>query len=86
MDPALLEGMKGRVDASDDQVGDGYGIPTDASREAADLFARGEGMIVDPVYTAKAAAGLIRWVREGRFLAGDRIVFLHTGGHPAVFA
>ena len=43
-------------------------------------------MILDPVYTAKAAAGLIRWVREGRFLAGDRIVFLHTGGHPAVFA
>jgi len=86
MDPALLEGMRGRVDASDEQVGAGYGIPTDASREAADLFARSEGMIVDPVYTAKAAAGLIRWIREGRFLAGDRIVFLHTGGHPAIFA
>lgn len=86
MDPGLLEGMKRRVDTSDDQVGSGYGIPTEASAEAADLFARSEGMLVDPVYTAKAAAALVAWVRTGRFLAGDRLVFLHTGGHPALFA
>jgi 1-aminocyclopropane-1-carboxylate deaminase/D-cysteine desulfhydrase-like pyridoxal-dependent ACC family enzyme len=85
-DPAILESMKTRVSTSDAQVGDGYGIPTEASREAADLFARSEGMLVDPVYTGKAAAGLVHWIREGRFLAGDRLVFLHTGGHPALFA
>jgi len=86
MDPGLLDRMLSRVNASDDEVGEGYGIPTDASREAAELLARSEGMLVDPVYTAKAAAGMIRWIREGRFLAGDRLVFLHTGGHPALFA
>lgn len=86
MDPSLLERMLTCVDASDDEVGEGYGIPTDASREATELFARSEGTLVDPVYTSKAAAGMIRWIREGRFLTGDRIVFLHTGGHPALFA
>lgn len=84
-DPELLETMLTRVDATDEEVGGGYGIPTDAAREATDLFARSEGMLVDPVYTSKAAAGMIRWIREGRFLAGDRIVFLHTGGHVALF-
>lgn len=86
MDPGILDRMLTRVDVSDEEVGQGYGIPTEASAEATDLLARSEGMLVDPVYTAKAAAGIIRWVREGRFLAGDRIVFLHTGGHPAIFA
>lgn len=86
MDPAILDRMLSRVNASDEEVGAGYGIPTDASREAAELMARSEGMLLDPVYTAKAAAGMFRWIREGRFLAGDRIVFLHTGGHPAIFA
>ena len=81
-----LESILARVDVADDQVGDGYGIPTDASEEASDLFARSEGILVDPVYTAKAAAGMVAAVREGRFPAGDRIVFLHTGGHPALFA
>ena len=86
LDPGLVAPMLARTDATDAQVGDGYGIPTDASMEAADLFARSEGLIVDPVYTAKAAAGLVSAVRSGRFLAGDRLVFLHTGGHPALFA
>ena len=86
MDPEVLDRMLTRVDATDEEVGDGYGVPTDASREATDLLARSEGMLVDPVYTSKAAAGMIRWIRQGRFPAGDRIVFLHTGGHPALFA
>ncbi|UCC26644.1 MAG: pyridoxal-phosphate dependent enzyme [Gemmatimonadales bacterium] len=86
MDPAIVQRIQPRMNTSDEEVGDGYGIPTDASREATELWARSEGMLVDPVYTSKAAAGLIRWIREGRFLAGDRIVFLHTGGHPAIFA
>jgi len=86
MDRAHLEPMTPRIDASDTEVGPGYGLPTPSSREATDLFARSEGLVVDPVYTSKAAAGLIRGVRAGRFPAGDRIVFLHTGGHPALFA
>lgn len=85
-DPRVLESMLSRTDASDRQVGDGYGIPTPASNEAAQLLARSEGILVDPVYTAKAAAGMIDAIRAGQFLAGDRIIFLHTGGHPALFA
>ncbi|MDT8370107.1 MAG: pyridoxal-phosphate dependent enzyme [Longimicrobiales bacterium] len=81
-----LDRVLPRVDVTETQVGDGYGIPTEASTEAIDLMARSEGILVDPVYTAKATAGMIAAVREGRFLAGDRIVFLHTGGHPALFA
>jgi 1-aminocyclopropane-1-carboxylate deaminase/D-cysteine desulfhydrase-like pyridoxal-dependent ACC family enzyme len=85
-DPAALEGMARRIDATDAEVGAGYGIPTEASRDATELMARSEGVLVDPVYTSKAAAGMIGWLREGRFPAGDRVVFWHTGGHPALFA
>lgn len=85
-DPALLDAMAQRLDATDDEVGGGYGIPTEAAAEATDLMARSEGVLVDPVYTAKAAAGMVRWLREGRFPAGDRAIFWHTGGHPALFA
>jgi 1-aminocyclopropane-1-carboxylate deaminase/D-cysteine desulfhydrase-like pyridoxal-dependent ACC family enzyme len=81
-----LEPILPRVEVRDDQVGDGYGIPTEASDEALDLFARSEGILLDPTYTSKAAAGMVAAVREGRFPAGDRIVFLHTGGHPTLFA
>jgi 1-aminocyclopropane-1-carboxylate deaminase/D-cysteine desulfhydrase-like pyridoxal-dependent ACC family enzyme len=85
-DPERLEVMQPRLDVTDEEVGLGYGIPTEASREATVLLARSEGLLVDPVYTSKAMAGLIRAVRAGRFLAGDRILFLHTGGHPGLFA
>lgn len=67
------------------QVGDGYGVPTDASAEATALFGRLEGIVLDPTYTAKAAAGMIDWVRTHGVTPGERIVFLHTGGHPALF-
>lgn len=83
-DPDAVERVAARVDATDAEVGPGYGVPTDAAREATDLLARSEGILVDPVYTAKALAGLIRWLRDGRSPAGDRIVFWHTGGHPAI--
>lgn len=85
-DPERLETMKGRLDVTDAEVGEGYGIPTQASREATALLAQSEGLLVDPVYTSKAMAGLVRAVRDGRFPAGDRILFVHTGGHPALFA
>lgn len=82
----VLEDMLPRVDVTDAEVGEGYGIPTEQSLEATDLFARSEGILVDPAYTSKAAAGMVAAVREGRFPAGDRIIFLHTGGHPSLFA
>ena len=70
----------------DEYVGPGYAIPTPASDEAIRLFARAEGIILDPVYTAKAAAGMVEHVRQGRFRSDQTIVFLHTGGTPALFA
>lgn len=70
----------------DDQVGDGYGIPTPASRAATDAFARLEGIVLDPTYSSKAAAGMIAEI-EGRGLrSGERAVFLHTGGAPGLLA
>jgi D-cysteine desulfhydrase/L-cysteate sulfo-lyase len=66
-------------------VGAGYGIPSEASVEATRLFARTEGVILDPVYTGKAAAGMIAHIRERRYGKDDVLVFVHTGGTPAVF-
>ncbi|MBT9153578.1 MAG: L-cysteate sulfo-lyase [Firmicutes bacterium] len=70
----------------DEYVGRGYGLPTEASTSALELFARREGIILDPVYTAKAAAGLIDLVRRGTIPAHSRVLFWHTGGMPALFA
>jgi 1-aminocyclopropane-1-carboxylate deaminase/D-cysteine desulfhydrase-like pyridoxal-dependent ACC family enzyme len=67
-------------------AGRGYGIPTPATEEAMTLVARTEGLVLDPVYTGKAMAGLIAHIREGRLTAGDTVVFLHTGGAPGLFA
>jgi 1-aminocyclopropane-1-carboxylate deaminase/D-cysteine desulfhydrase-like pyridoxal-dependent ACC family enzyme len=67
----------------DDQLGAGYGRPTAAADEATRLLARTEGILVDPIYTAKALAGLIARVRDGR-LTGP-IVFWHAGGGPGLF-
>ena len=69
----------------DNFVGAGYGIPSEAAVEAVKLFARTEGVILDPIYTGKAAAGMIAHVREGRFTPEDVLVFVHTGGVPANF-
>jgi 1-aminocyclopropane-1-carboxylate deaminase/D-cysteine desulfhydrase-like pyridoxal-dependent ACC family enzyme len=68
-----------------DFVGPGYGIPSEAGTEAVRLFARQEGVILDPVYTGKAAAGMVAHLREGRFGPDDVVVFVHTGGTPANF-
>ncbi len=66
-------------------VGERYGVPSDAGTEAVRLFARQEGVILDPVYTGKAAAGMVAHLREGRFGKEDVVVFVHTGGSPANF-
>ncbi|TML41140.1 MAG: pyridoxal-phosphate dependent enzyme [Actinobacteria bacterium] len=69
-----------------DRFGDGYGAPTHACREALDLAARLEGLVLDPVYTGKAMAGLVAAAREHRLDVSAPVVFLHTGGMPALFA
>jgi 1-aminocyclopropane-1-carboxylate deaminase/D-cysteine desulfhydrase-like pyridoxal-dependent ACC family enzyme len=70
----------------DDQVGDGYGIPTTASREATELFGRQAGIVLDPTYTSKAAAALIAHLRGDGIPDHQRCVFLHTGGVPGLLA
>ena len=70
----------------DDQVGDGYGLPTPASREATELFGRHAGVVLDPTYTSKAAAALIAHMRSHGVRDHQRIVFLHTGGAPGLLA
>jgi L-cysteate sulfo-lyase len=66
-------------------VGPGYGIPRADTLEAIRVFAELEGILLDPVYSGKAAAGLIDYCRKGRFAKGERVVFLHTGGSAALF-
>ena len=61
-------------------IGEGYAIPTRESQEAFSLFAETEGILLDPVYSSKAAAGLLAYCREGRFNPTDRVLFWHTGG------
>lgn len=78
--------LPAEVGATDDYIGPGYGILTEAAREALLLCARTEGLILDPVYTAKAMAGLIDAIRQGRIGADRRVIFLHSGGTPALFA
>jgi L-cysteate sulfo-lyase len=73
------------VVANTDYVGAGYGIPTDAALEAIRLFAELEGILLDPVYSAKGAAGLIDLIRKGHFRRDERVVFVHTGGAAALF-
>jgi D-cysteine desulfhydrase family pyridoxal phosphate-dependent enzyme len=74
------------IDNSDAYIGPRYGVVTDAAREALALVARTEGIILDPVYSSKAMAGLIDHIRQGRLGRGEQVVFLHTGGTPALFA
>jgi D-cysteine desulfhydrase family pyridoxal phosphate-dependent enzyme len=64
----------------------GYGVLTAAEREAISLFAKNEGLLLDPVYTGRAAAGLIALIRQGLFTNDETVLFWHTGGQPALFA
>ena len=76
----------GSVQLDHDRFGPGYGAPTDDCREALHLAATLEGLLLDPVYTGKAMAGLIAAAREGRLPGTGAVVFVHTGGTPALFA
>lgn len=86
---ATLLGYEGAVleeslHCDDTQVGEGYGIATPQAREAIRLLGRTQGVVLDPVYTGKAAAGWLAWLNEGRVPEGHRSVLVHTGGHPAL--
>ncbi len=74
------------ITVDDRFVGGGYGIPSDASREAIELTARCEGLLIDPVYSAKAMAALIAYARAGELDGHETVLFWHTGGVPGLFA
>jgi D-cysteine desulfhydrase len=74
------------ITVRDDFVGPGYSLPTPEMTDAIQTFARVEGILLDPVYTGKAAAGLIGMVKEGAFKADSNVLFVHTGGSPALYA
>ena len=73
------------VVANTSYVGAGYGIPRADTLEAIQMFAQLEGILLDPVYSGKGAAGLIDLVRKGHFTKGQRVIFLHTGGAAGLF-
>jgi D-cysteine desulfhydrase len=73
------------VTVLDDYAGAGYGIPSPESAAALKLLARTEGILLDPVYTAKAMAALIAWIKLGKLTEQDNVLFWHTGGQLALF-
>lgn len=74
------------VDCNSDYVGEGYSRVTESMIEAVKLLAQTEGILLDPVYSGKAMAGLIDYVRKGKFEKGSNLLFLHTGGSAVLFA
>ena len=95
LDAARLPGQPGLADrvrslsetvaTTDEFVGAGYGAATPEGDEATRIFGAHAGVILDPVYTAKAAAAMIAWIARGRIRPTDQVIFVHTGGHPALF-
>ncbi|MDQ8728317.1 D-cysteine desulfhydrase family protein [Bradyrhizobium sp. LHD-71] len=75
-----------RVEVVAGHAGPAYGVPHDATIEAIRLAGRLEALVLDPVYSGKGLAGLIAMIRSGRWTRDDHIVFVHTGGEPALFA
>jgi D-cysteine desulfhydrase len=78
--------QEGELNIFDDYVGEGYSIPTVGMAEAVRTFARIEGILLDPVYTGKAAHGLLDLIQKGYFKKGEKVLFLHTGGSPGLYA
>lgn len=74
------------IEVEDAWAAPGYGVLTEAESEAIRLFARQEGLLLDPVYTGRAAAGLLGLIRKGVFTPEQTVLFWHTGGTPALFA
>ena len=78
--------LPGLLHATDDYVGPGYGVQSDASEEATAVLGRTEGVLLDPAYTAKTAAAMLDWAQSGRIPPDDRMVLWHTGGYPTALA
>ena len=76
----------GEVLVNDSYLGGGYGVLGTGEIEAIRLFAQTEGLLLDPVYTARAASGMIDLIRQGFFSTRERVLFWHTGGTPALLA
>lgn len=83
---ALAEVRADQVSVRDEFVGPGYSLPTREMTDAIQLFARTEGILLDPVYMGKTAAGLVGMIREGHFAADSDVLLVHTGGSPAIYA
>lgn len=81
-----LEITADQVEVNDSYLGGGYGVVSDLERDAIRLFAQQEGLLLDPVYTGRAAGGLIDLIRSGEIGSEERVLFWHTGGTPALFA
>ena len=81
-----FRGLADRAELRDDQLGSGYGAPTEAGLDAIATFARTEGILLDPVYSGKTAAALLQDLAGGRWAPGEQLVMLHSGGVPALFA
>jgi L-cysteate sulfo-lyase len=75
-----------KVYVDDGYVGEGYGLPTEGTIDAIKTLARTEGVLLDPIYTAKGMAGMIGLAKQGFFDGEKDVVFLHTGGSMALFA
>ncbi|MEX3773143.1 D-cysteine desulfhydrase family protein [Pseudomonas sp. MYb118] len=91
LDTLALLGSQARLTDADividgSQLGQGYGLPTHAMQDAVRLMARAEGLLIDPVYSGKAFAGLLADLRQGRFRPGDNVLFVMTGGTPGLYA
>ena len=78
--------LPGLLHATDDYVGPGYGIHSDASEKATSVLAHTEGVVLDPAYMAKTAAAMLDWAQNGRIPTEDRMVLWHTGGYPTALA
>ena len=81
-----IEFTPGEVLVNANYCSAGYGVLTEQEREAIRLFATCEGLLLDPVYAGRAAAGMIDLIRKGFFKKDETLLFLHTGGQPALFA
>ncbi len=82
-----MDGKSGaKVLVDDGYVGDGYGLPAPSTLDAIDLAAKREGLLLDPVYSAKGFAGMVGLTKAGFFKPSDKVLFLHTGGSVALFA
>ena len=74
------------IEVNDGYLGEGYAVIGELERNAIDLFARHEGILLDPVYTGRAAGALIDMIEKGEIDTKERVLFWHTGGTPALFA